>query len=452
MKPRSPKPPSGPRGYPLLGVFPWARRNPLGFFLESARRYGDVVSMRFGTRHVYLLSHPDDVRHVLQDNHRAYGKSAPAARIRPLFGDSLTTVDGEHWQRQRRLMRPAFHPKQVGFLMPIVTETTAVMLEHWQRLAARREAVDALGEMKGLTRAILLRALFGEVAAAEAQTVGQALDLALEHVDRRLWSPLGWLEVPTPAQRRFRQAVRTVEGFVSTMVDGARREWRSSDTLLSVLREARDPETGARMTDGELRDELKALFVAGHSTTTSALGWVWYVLFEHPEVRQTLRRELKTVLGGRCPGADDLPALMYTRMVIEEVLRLYPPTWLTARTPLHDDQVRGHRMGVGSVVLLSPYVTHRRPDFWEEPDRFDPERFTPERSEGRPRFAYFPFGGGPRSCIGSWFAAVTMQLVVGMVAQRFALALVPGCRVESQPGLTLHPGPRLPMLLETLPE
>jgi cytochrome P450 len=451
MRLRSPDAPPGPRGHPLLGVFPSVRRDPLGFFLESARRYGDVVSMRFGARRVYLLSHPDDVRHVLQDNHRAYGKSAPASRIRPLFGDSLTTIDGEQWQRQRRLMRSALQPKQIGFLVPIVTETAAAMLEQWQRLAARGEAVDAHDEMKGLTRAILLRALFGEVAAADARTVGQALDLALEHADRRLWSPLGWLDVPMPSQRRFRQALRMVDGFVAAMVDGAGRERRASETLLAGLREARDPETGAGMSDEALRDELKAFLVAGQTTTSSALAWVWYVLCERPEAQQTLQRELKTVLGGRRPGADDLPALAYTRRMVEEVLRLYPPTWLTARTPLHEDQVRGQRMAVGSIVLLSPFVTHRHPDFWEEPNRFDPERFTPERSAARPRFAYFPFGGGPRSCIGSWFAAVTMQLVVAMVGQRFALALVPGCRVDSQPGLTLHPGPRLPMMLGTLP-
>jgi len=440
--------PPGPRGYPLLGVFPRARRDPLGFFLESAQRYGDVVSMRFGTRRVYLLSHPDDVRHVLQDNARAYGKSAPAARIRPLFGDSLTTIDGERWQRQRRLIRPVFQPKQLGFVVPIVTGATATMLERWRGVVARREAVDALAEMTSLTRTILMHALFGDVAAVESRSVGEALDLALEHADRRLWSALGWLDVPTPAQRRFRQAVHAVDGFLSTMIDRGRRESASAETLLSMLRDARDSETGARMTDAELHDELKALLVAGHTTTTSALGWVWHALFEHPEVREKLLRELGTRLGSRHPGADDLPALAYTRMVIEEVLRLYPPTWLTARTPLEHDEVRGHRFPMGSIVLLSPFVTHRHQRFWEEPDRFDPERFTPERSEGRPRFAYFPFGGGPRSCIGSWFASVTMQLITAMVSQRFALTLVPGARVDRQPGLTLRPGPRLPMLLE----
>jgi cytochrome P450 len=199
------------------------------------------------------------------------------------------------------------------------------------------------------------------------------------------------------------------------------------------------------MDDRELRDELNALLVAGHTTTTSALGWSWYALFQHPDVRSRLGRELRTVLVGRSPGIDDLHALVYTRMVIEEVLRLYPPTWLTARAPLQEDQIRGYRIQRGSIVVLSPFVTHRHPGFWDEPHRFDPERFTPERSAGRPRFAYFPFGGGPRSCIGSWLASVVLQLVLVLVAQRFELKLVPGSRVEMKPGLTLHPAPGLPV-------
>ena len=436
--------PPGPRGYPLLGVFPQARRDPLAFFLDSRRRHGDVVSMRFGTRRVYLLSHPDDIKRVLQDHAHAYGKSAPAARIRPLFGDSLTTIDGERWRRRRRLIRPALQPRDLGFWIPVITEAAAEMLERWERLAARGERVDALSEMRGLTRAIVLRGLFGEIDPARARAVGEALDLALEHADRRLWSALGGLAAPTPAQRRFRHAIATVDRFVRDMAGSA---GAASPTLLSVLRDARDIETGERMREHELHDELKALLVAGHTTTTSALGWTWSVLSEQPEAGRRLRDELRAVLGGRPPGADDLPALAYTRRLIEEVLRLYPPTWLTARTPLEDDRIRGYRIARGSIVVLSPFVTHRHPGFWEEPDRFDPERFTPARAAGRPRFAYFPFGGGPRSCAGSGLATLVLQLVVATVAQRFEPTLVPGARVAMRPGLVLSPAPGLPMTL-----
>lgn len=438
--------PPGPSGFPLVGVFPMARKDPLRFFLESARRYGDIVAMRLGVRRVYLLSHPDHVRHVLQDNHRAYCKSPPAARVRPLFGDSLTTIDGDRWHRQRQRMQPAFQPKRLMPFVPIVIEATAAMLDRWQHMARRSEPLDLLSEMTALTRAIILRVLFGDVAAAEALAVGEALDRALEHTNRRLWSPLGWLEAPTPGNRRFRSAVRAVDAFVSSMIDQARRRGPCPGTLLAVLREARAAESG-EMSDAELHDELKALLVAGHTTTASALAWVWYVLSENPSVERQLQRELRSVLDGRPPGAEDLPALGYTRMVIEEVLRLYPPTWLTARMPLEDDEIGGYRIAANAIVLLSPFVTHRHAGFWEDPERFDPERFTPERSAGRPRFAYFPFGGGPRSCIGSGFASTVMELVVATVAQRYRLTLVPGCRVTLDPGLTLRPRPGVPMMV-----
>jgi cytochrome P450 len=438
---------SGPRGYPLVGVFPLARKDPLGFFLDCARRYGDVASMRFGVRRVYLLSHPDDVRHVLQDSQRAYCKGPPATRVRPLFGDSLTTVDGEHWRRQRRLMRPVFQAEPLLRFVPIITETTAEMLDRWQHIAERGEAIEVLSEMRGVTRAIILRVLFGDVGPAQARAVGQALEFALGYADRRLWSPLGWLDLPTPGHRRFRHALLTVDAFVSDMAARARRDVPPPGTLLSMLLSAHDVASGERMRDAELRDELKALLVAGHTTTASALAWAWYVLSQNPGVRQRLQRELGTVLDERLPGPNDLPALQYTRMLIDEVLRLYPPTWVTARMPLNDGAVRGHRIAAGSIVLLSPFVTHRHPSFWEDPDRFEPERFTPERSAGRPHFAYFPFGGGPRSCIGSRLALVEMQLVVAMVARRHELALVPGSRVDVHPGLTLRPNPGLPMIL-----
>ena len=219
----------GPRGYPLLGVFPRARRNPIGFLLESARRYGDVVAMRFGTRQVYLLSHPADIKHVLQDNHRGYGKSAPAARIGPLFGESLTTVDGGDWLRQRRMMRPVFQPRSLGSLLPIIAEATSAMLDRWRRIAERSGVLDVMSEMSDLTRAIIVRGLFGRIDAARTRVVGQALERALEHADRQLWSPLGWLETPTPAHARFRQALRTVDDFVDDMIAETRGGRTPSD-------------------------------------------------------------------------------------------------------------------------------------------------------------------------------------------------------------------------------
>lgn len=445
---RSANPPPGPRGYPLVGAFPMARKNPLRFFLEVARRYGDVVAMHLGVHRVYLVSHPDQVKHVLQDHHHAYCKSPAAARVRPLFGDSLTTIDGARWRRQRDLMRAAFHYQRILAFVPVITDATAATLDRWQRTVERGQPLDLLSEMTDLTRAIMLRVLFGDIPAPEARAVGQTLATVLEHTDRRLWSALGWLgRVPTPANRRCRHALRTLDGFVDGMVARAHRHGAAARTLLSMLLEACDGPSGEPMSHAELCDELKALLVAGHTTTASALAWVWFVLSEHANAQRQLHQELGTVLGGRQPGAEDLPALRYTRMLIEEVLRLYPPTWVTARVPLEDDEIGGYHIRANALVLLSPFVTHRHPGVWEDPDRFEPERFAPERSAARPRFAYFPFGGGPRSCIGSGFALAEMQLVVAMVAQRYRLTLVPGSRVDLDPGITLRPRHGLPMIV-----
>jgi len=221
--------------------------------------------------------------------------------------------------------------------------------------------------------------------------------------------------------------------------------------LLAALLNAPRAECGEPLSDAELHDELRAFLVAGHTTTASALGWLWYVLSEHPEARDRLEQECRAVLGGGVPGADDLPALGYSRRVIDEVLRLYPPTWLTARTASDNDELGGYKIPSGALILLSPYVTHRHPACWEEPERFDPDRFNSARAAARPAFAYFPFGGGPRRCIGSAFATIEIQLILVQVAQRYRLGLLPGARVIPAGGLTLRPRAGLPMLLSPVP-
>ena len=430
--------PPGPRGYPLLGVFPRARRDPLRFFLETARTFGDVVALPLGIRRLYLLSHPDHIRYVLQDDARHFLKRPTAERIKPLFGASLTTVDGEDWRRRRHLMRPLFTPQRMAALVPVIVETTAAMLHRWRDRVGTSLAYDVFDEMTELTRAIILRVLFGAVSDEESREVGQAITILAERVNRGLWSTLGWLpRLPTPRHERYERAVGALEAFLSRRIDEERRRAPEGD-LLSALAGARHNASGHGFDDTELRDELKALFVAGHSTTASGLAWVWYLLSQNPGAQGRLQREVATVLGMRRPTADDLAALEYTRLVIEEALRLYPPTWITARTTTGAVDIDGYRIPANATVLLSPFVTHRDPRFWEEPERFDPERFRPGHSR-RPRYAYFPFGGGPRTCIGNAFAAIEMQIVTAMVAQRYEVTLAPGRRVEPEPGTVLVP-------------
>jgi cytochrome P450 len=436
---------AGPKGYPVVGVFPRARRDPLGFFMECARSYGDVLSMRLGPRQAYLLSHPDHVKHVLQDNAHGYAKGPPATRVRGLFGDSLTVVDGNRWRQRRRQVQPAFQPGQHAQFASIVTLTTEEMLERWRSLAEGSEPVDAVTEMRRLTQAIIIRACFGDIATAEIEALSHSLDGAVGHVDRRLWSAFGWLEVPTLAAARYRRALRTIDASVSQKVREARRTAPPPGSLLAAL--LASPVAGEPVTDADLCDELSAFLVAGHTTTASALGWTWYVRSERSDVRARLEEECRTLFAGRAPGVEMLPRLDYTRRVIEEVLRLYPPTWLTARMPVADGTLAGYTIPAGAIVLLSPYVTHRHPAVWEAPEVFDPDRFTPARTAARPTWAYFPFGGGPRRCIGSAFATAEMQLIVATVAQRYRLTLVRGAPVIPAAGLTLRPSPGLPSRL-----
>ncbi len=438
----------GPTGYPLVGVFPQARRDPLGFFLECVRRHGDVISMQLGGHQVYLLSHPDHVKHVLQDNARAYAKGPPATRVRGLFGDSLTVVDDDRWRQRRRQVQPAFQPGQHAPFAAVVTQGTGEMLERWRALAERSEPVDAVTEMRRLTQTIIIRACFGDTGAGGVEALGHALDVAVGHVDRRLWSAFGWLDVPTPAATRFRHALDAIDAFVSRMVSEARSSVPPPGSLLAALLASQAG--GESVTAADLRDELKAILVAGHTTTGSALAWIWYVLSEHPEAQEQLEEECRAVLGGRAPGVETLPRLGYTRRVIEEVLRLYPPTWLTARMPVEDDTLAGYTIPAGAIVLLSPYVTHRHRAVWEAPELFDPDRFDSARVAARPTWAYFPFGGGPRRCIGSAFATTEMQLIVAAVAQRYRLTLVRGVCVVPAAGLTLRPSPAMPSRLHRL--
>ena len=442
--------PPGPIGYPIVGVFPVARRDPLGFFADCARRYGDVVAMRLGAHRVYLLRHPDHVKHVLQDSAHIYAKGPSAARVRALFGESLTAVDGDRWRQRRREVQPAFQPGQHAHFASIVARAAAELLERWRIPAERGEPVEVVAEMRRLAQTIIIRACLGEIEAAELDALVQALDVVVGHVDQRLWSPLGWLDIPTPAGARYQRSLAAVEAFVFRKADESRRSGPPPGTLLAALLEARAARSGPTPTTTELHDELKALLVAGHTTTASALAWTWYVLSEHPDAQEQIEGECHAVLSGRGPGMEDLSVLGHTRRTIEEVLRLYPPTWLTARSPVEGDELGGYTIPAGALVLLSPYLTHRHPEIWENPDRFAPGRFPLERAAARPPFAYFPFGGGPRRCIGSAFAATEMQLIVATVAQRYRLTLLPGVRVIPAAGLTLRPSPAMPAQLQRI--
>ena len=442
--------PPGPRGIPILGVLPALRRDPTAVFMQSARRFGDVVYLKIGSRRGFLITNPADVRHVLQDNARNYHKSPLYAKLRASLGNGLLTSEDEFWLRQRRIAQPAFHRQRIATLAGIMADSARDTAARWQSIAALGEPSDVAEEMMRLTRTVVLRALLGADLGPFAATIDHAWTVLNQHIGESFWS-LGFTDrLPTSKYRRFQAARAVLRGAVDHVIS-QRRNTPSGDgdgDLLSMLLSARDEETGEAMTDEQLRVEVTTFLLAGQETTSLALTWTWYLLSQHPESQRRLEEEIDTVLDGRAPEYGDLVNLPYTRMVIDEAMRLYPPAWGFSRQALSDDELGGFHLPRGWLAFVIPYVLHRLPAFWQNPDAFDPERFLPERSADRPKFVYLPFGAGPRQCIGNQFALIEAHLIVATLAQRYRLHLVPGHTVEPWALITLRPRFGMPMIIE----
>ena len=422
--------PPGPPGHVLLGHVPAFRRDPLEFLLGAVRNWGDVVALRIGRQRAYLIWRPEDVQHVLQNDGRRYSKNvASMGRLSAVLGRGLVTSTGELWRRQRHLVQPAFQPKALGSLGPVVTNAVAAL--RWRA----GSFVDVHREMMRLAFYVVGETLFGTDLRQEAEAVRDALaQIQLQTNDRldALIPVPQWL--PSRRNRDFRRAVATLDRVVTGIIahrTAAPSPHAGHADLLSAL-------VGS-MDERQLRDEIVTLLLAGHENTGNALTWMWYLLARHPEVADRLDEELERILSGRSPAWDDLPQLPYTRMVVEETLRLYPTSWLMLRRAEEDDEVSGFKIERGAIILISPYLTHRNPQHWPDPDVFDPERFVESRAATRHRFAYLPFGGGPRKCVGNGFAAAEMQLVLAAVSQRFRLELEPGTAPVPLPVISLPP-------------
>ena len=432
--------PPGPRGQLLLGNLPALRRDPVRAFTRGWRRYGDVVRFR-GPVAMYLVVHPDDVRTVLQERHRDFRHPALVNdKFKRIVGEGLVTSEGNDWLRQRRLTQPMFHRRRISAFGSVMTDATERMLERWEARARDAKPIEIRSEMTRLTLGILSSTLFSADWSREAARLARAATAANEHANKLILSVVALPEwLPVPATRRWLRARRTFDSIVYRLIRERRASGVSADDLLSMLLEARDEETGEGMSDLQIRDEVMTFLMAGHETVSTALAWVWVLLAQHPESARRVRGEVIAALGGRTPTPDDVASLPYTTMVIQEALRLYPPLFLSPRTPVRDVQLGGYDIPAGSFVALCSYVTHRHPAFWDDPEGFDPERFSAERSRSRPRYAYFPFAGGPRQCIGDSYAMLEMQLIVATVVQRFELELLPGRRIEPKAEISLRP-------------
>jgi len=411
----------------------------------------DIIVQRILWRRMFIINEPGAIRYILLDNAANYTKSEVGRRLlEPGLGRGLLTSEGETWRRHRRIMAPAFDPRSVVGYAPIMTDVTLGLLAEWDALPDASE-VDVAAAMMKATLHIISRAMFssdsdeivdsveGGVSTYQSTVRPNLLDLL--HLPQ--W--LARLISPLPTDGIFDEFDRKVDRLLT---ERGRTPDAEPKDLLARLLAARDAETGSGMTAQEVRDQVVTIFMAGHETTSLALAWTWYLLSQHPAVEAKLHAELAEVLGGRTPGYDDVANLRYTRMVIEESMRLYPPAHTTGRQPIKADEVLGHRIPAGAEVLIMPWLLHRKPSLWENPNRFDPERFLPERNAERPRFAYIPFGAGPRICIGAAFAMTEAILMLATIAQRYRLQLKPGHPVEPQGLITLRPRYGLQMRLE----
>ncbi|WP_380285861.1 cytochrome P450 [Kitasatospora purpeofusca] len=425
--PRLARPAPGPRGLRTVpGNLRKFQRNAPALFTELNRAYGDMVKLPLGYFTVHLNYHPDNIRYVLQDNNQNYvrGKGYDAFKI--FMGMGLLTLDGEEWKQHRRVVNPLFHRTAIDAMATTMTDSTALVLDRWEKEAPDAAGIDVVPEMMDLTLGALGKVMFDTDLHPLSDRVGPAMVTSIEAmVFRGTLNQLTPEFVPIPYNRRIRRARRVMYEVVDGIVEAHRAGRHEGLTdLVSLLLQARD-ESGGEWTGQQVRDEIMTVFMAGHETTGTGLAWALYELAKDPQVQEGLHEEVERVLGGRTPGIEDLARLPYTRMVADETLRLHPPIWVYPRDAVGEDDVNGWHVPAGGSVFMVPYVTHRHPDYWVDPERFDPERFTERNRAQQPRYAYFPFGGGRRKCVGNQMALVQTHLTLAMVAQRFRLRLVP---------------------------
>lgn len=439
----------GPKGSFFTGSMKEARERPLELLLEVTRTYGDVSQIRMGPIRLVILNHPDHVKRVLQEKSSTYGRPPFVKLMRRVVGNGLLFSEGDFWRRQRRTMQPMFHRERVAGFARTMGQVVSARIQAW-RARATEAPLDVSREMAHLTFAIVGRTLFSTDLSGEASELGAAIQFVLRWLDDRNSDPVAWpLFVPTAENRRFRAAQRLFADTTARMIAERRATRVDPGDLLSMLLAARDPETGEGMSDRQIHDEVFTFLVAGYETTSAALEWTLMLLAQHPDAQERVRAEQRAVCGARAPMPDDLPSMPFTRRVIDESLRLYPPVFGLSRRVVEDDEIAGYRIPEGAQVLVSPFAVHRHPELWERPDAFDPERFATERAKDRPRYAHFPFGGGPRQCIGNAFAIMELQVLLPAMLGAFRFALAEGADLTPQPRMTLRP--RGPMRMHLAP-
>lgn len=439
--------PPGPKGQPFVGELFSFMRDKLTYVRNIARDYGDIASYKLGPIQIYQLNNPDYIQEVLVGQGGKFQKSKLDVQIfRQFLGNGLLSVNGDFHRQQRKLVQPAFHSKRIEAYGQVMVDYSERMLNAWTDGAT----LDIHDEMTKLTLFIVSKTLYDADVSASADGIGEAIHtlnaIGGDQYNQGFVFPK-WL--PVPQNRRMERSVKSVDAIMMPIIENRRKSGEDKGDLLSMLLMAQDEETGTGMSNTQVRDEAVSLFIAGHETTSNALSWTWYLLAQHPEVEAKLHAELDSVLAGRLPTMSDLSRLTYTDQVIKEALRLYPPAWiLNGREALEDTEIGGYTIPKGTVMFMSPFVMHRDSRYYDEPDAFKPERWADGLEKRLPRYAYFPFGGGPRVCVGNSFASMEARLILAAVAQRYHLSLVPDQNIQTDALITLRPKDGIQMRVE----
>jgi cytochrome P450 len=441
--------PAGPKGLPLVGNVIQFQRDPLAFMRGTQRQFGNMARLHLGNETVVAFFRPEHVRYFLMEHPRNFIKPnlGAGANLKAFLGDGLLTSDGDFHRQQRRLVQPAFHKKRVEGYANVMVQFTQEMLETWQA----GTQLDMSQSMQQLTLRIILKSLFNIDSPAQVATLGHAFNTVINN-SRRRYGALARIERHLPLARNQRRdmGVRTIDDIVYELITQRRAEGRDMGDVLSMLLEAQDE--GNTMTDKQVHDQVLTFVAAGHETAQNTLSWTFYLLSQHPTVCDKLLAELQTVLAGRAPAVADLANLPYLEWVINESWRIYPPAWIQGRRAIEAYDLDGYHFPANTVALISQWVTHNLPDIWGDPENFRPERWNPASGQKVPQGAYFPFGGGPRICIGMPFAEMETKLLLASILQRYTPRLVPGFPVVLQPRVTLRPKHGMLMILEAAPK
>lgn len=431
------------KGWPLVGSLPAIARDPLHFVTDAQQEMGDIYELNLGITKLIMLNHPRHAQHVLIDNARNYTKAGPIwDSLRTLLGNGLPVSEGDFWRRQRRMMQPHFHRQRLAAITDHMVAAIDEGIADWPTRATAQQPFNLLDAMSAITMRVIVRALFGtSLAHSEIDQVATELTLILDQLLRGVVTQNLPQWLPLPGKQRYERAISRIDEVVFGVIEKvqANPAGEEAGNLIAMLLQMVDAETGEQMTPQQLRDEAVTMFLAGYETTAITLTWAFHFLTQDPSVLAPLQEEVDTVLGDRTPTFADIPQLPYSRMVLQEAMRYYSPSWQLTRTAQADDEIDGYTIPAGSEVAVMQHVIHHNPAVWDEPQRFDPLRFTPEAEAQRPKQSWIPFGAGQRLCIGRDMAIMEGQLVLARVLQQYEVSAVPGRVATPHAAMTLRP-------------